>query len=482
MKCLRWRLVITLGMAICVLWSSVAAWTFTSIRSELVSVLDDRLIASTRMVAGIVQQFSHDQIQAASVPGKHEDLTSVIARDGVACEVSLVRGEVELLPIARTDNSPGFDSVQVPGFGVIYKGGKLWRTYVLEEKGIRIATADRIDVREHLVQSFAYAMVLPFAMALIGLLALTWWACTKGLEPLRRLQHTLANRPPQDGTPIEDGRDIEELAPMVNSLNALLLRMNAAIEHERRWTSDAAHELRTPLTAIKTHVQVTQLLLQREAALLPDGARLAVQPLQQSLEHTMSGITHMHETLEQLLMLARVESQSALATQKLRGPAIVCAWERACEQSRKHAIEKGYTAALHVQTVPAVSEPWQSWQVALSSPLLVCAVSNLLDNALRHHQGPEVVTARLELQPYTGQICLHIRDHGPGMSQTECEQALLRFWRKNPCGPGSGLGLTMVQRIVASAQGSLSIQPAQGGGLVVDVCLPAEPVSVPEAD
>jgi signal transduction histidine kinase len=41
--------------------------------------------------------------------------------------------------------------------------------------------------------------------------------------------------------------------------------MNRAIEHERRWTADAAHELRTPLTAIKTHVQVAQLVLERHA-------------------------------------------------------------------------------------------------------------------------------------------------------------------------------------------------------------------------
>ena len=107
MKSLRLRLVVTLCVAICVLWSSLAVWMFGSMRRELLNVLDERLIASTRMVAGIVGQFSLEQIEAASKPGKQADLTSVIARDGVACEVSLVRSEVELLPIARTDNSPG---------------------------------------------------------------------------------------------------------------------------------------------------------------------------------------------------------------------------------------------------------------------------------------------------------------------------------------------------------------------------------------
>ena len=130
MKSLRVRLVVTLCIAICVLWSTVAAWMFSSMRHELQSVLDDRLVASTRMVAGIIGQFSQAQVAAVGKGTKPADLTPVIARDGVACEVSLVRSEVEVLPIARTENSPGFGEVEELGFGRITKGGKPWRTYV----------------------------------------------------------------------------------------------------------------------------------------------------------------------------------------------------------------------------------------------------------------------------------------------------------------------------------------------------------------
>ena len=82
MKSLRLRLVVTLCLAIAVVWSTAAAWMFGSMRHELQNVLDDRLVASTRMVAGIVSQFSQAHMEASSQPGQHTDLTSVIARDG----------------------------------------------------------------------------------------------------------------------------------------------------------------------------------------------------------------------------------------------------------------------------------------------------------------------------------------------------------------------------------------------------------------
>jgi signal transduction histidine kinase len=163
---------------------------------------------------------------------------------------------------------------------------------VLEENGVRVATADRLDMRDHLVQTFVRSLVLPFALALVGVLLLTWWICTLSLQPLQRLRDELVERPPQDPRPVKSGHDIKELAPLVDSLNQLLERMDASIEHERRWTTDAAHELRTPLTAIKTHVQVAQMAL---AANTPNAAQDRVA---NALRQAGEGIDHMHATLE----------------------------------------------------------------------------------------------------------------------------------------------------------------------------------------
>ena len=495
---LRLRLVLGLSLTLCVLWGSVAAWMFPTMQRELRTMLDDRLVASARMVVGILHQFQ--TTQADALTPVNNALLSVIARDGVACEVSLVRSEVDILPLAKTSNSPDFTPLTQTGFGRMEKGGKVWRTYVLEEHGIRIATADRLDVREQLVQSFVYTLVLPFVLALAGVVVLTWWICTLGLEPLRRLGEELQHRPPQDPSPVQSGQDTAELAPLVDSLNQLLGRMNRAIEHERRWTADAAHELRTPLTAIKTHVQVAQLVLGRQPGMSPDC------PASSALKQANEGIDHMHATLEQLLQLARVESDTGNQPHT-RDSAITDAVQLACRQSLQRAHKSADPVPqLHID-LP--HEALHGIQLPLAPALLTCAITNLVDNALRHHQGDSAVTVQLQLQPpatavhvanttnapaahhaaanapahhapaaaTTAAPCpawpanphptpllqITVRDHGPGLSPQECEHALQRFWRKTSSTQGSGLGLTIVQRIAESAGGQLLLAPCEPG-------------------
>ena len=468
---LRVRLVLGLSLTICLVWSGVAIWQFTNMQRELRTMLDERLIASARMVAGIVVQFQPTQL-ATAPRAQNDALLSVIARDGVACEVSLVRSEVDFLPIARTNNIPDMASAGSAGFGQITKGGKQWRTYVLEENGVRVATADRLDVRDQLVQTFVRTLVLPFVLALAVILLLTCWMGTRSLRPLQRLREELVQRPPHDPTPVQSGRDVKELAPLVDSLNQLLARMDASMEHERRWTADAAHELRTPLTAIKTHVQVAQLTLaagNNNAS--PDKAANA-------LRQAGEGIDHMHATLEQLLQLARVESASAGETRATVGTGIAQAFRLACSQSLQRAENEGIqlpSPPLDAAEIPADPAAWQAIQLPLPPALLACATTNLIDNALRHHQGPAPVSATLRWQaddagPGTVEVC--VRDEGPGLTPAECEQALRRFWRKSSSSPGSGLGLTIVRRIAESAHGTLTLEPAEPG-LRARLCLPA---------
>jgi signal transduction histidine kinase len=464
MKSLRLRLVLGLSLTLCVLWGSVAAWQFTHLQRELRTMLDERLIASAKMVASIVHQFQPADGKLPT-PAEQEALQSVIARDGVACEVSLVRSEVEVLPtartLARTGNGPDLSTLRGPGFGQATKGGKAWRTYVLEDNGLRVATADRLDVREHLVQTVVRTLVLPFALALAGVLLLTWWISARSLRPLRHLREELARRPPHDPTPVSAGRDTVELAPLVDSLNGLLARMDAAIAHERRWTMDAAHELRTPLTAIKTHVQVAQLVLDQAGPPAQAG---------DALRQAQEGIGHMHATLEQLLQLARLESASAQGSAEgAQGEAIVQAFALAVRQSRQRAAHEGRAVpAVAVQVLPAPVEspaPWTQAALPLPPALLTGAVSNLLDNALRHHQGEGPVSATLQwVEGAAGAaVEIRVRDQGPGLSPAECAQAAQRFWRKTASGPGSGLGLTIVQRIAESVGGALVLTPAQPG-------------------
>ena len=546
MRSLRVRLLLWLCLALCTLWGGVAAWMFAGMRHELRSVLDDRLIASARMVAGIVHQFKP---QNAS-PGDWEPMLNVIARDGVACEVSIVRSEIQAAPlpeaetpggraaraalipasplqaprpppaaapladaaersvVARTEGAPSFQAPLQLGFSTMKKGGRLWRTYVLEEHGVRIATADRIDVREGLIQGFAYTIVLPFVLALLASMLLMWWGVTRGLRPLESLRQELRRRPPGDDSPVAQGLHVRELAPLVQTINHLLQRVHSAIARERRWSDDAAHELRTPLTAVKTHVQVaqmavasasTQQVLSQQLSSDSAGAAPALLPISETpqwlmardaLQQAGEGVEHLQHTLEQLLLLARLDCQAVdgAAGRGEAERAVVCGTEPGCACE---ALEKAWELA--ATAIPSGQQRlrWlpeqahddarlEDLQVVVPQPLLVSALRNLLENALRYGclpgrepaQSPvflglrhvrrlpaDCAGADRAAPPAAGYVEFCVLDQGPGLSAEDCAVATQRFWRKQHQTHGSGLGLAIVQRIAQCSGGLLQLMP-----------------------
>src|SRR5690606_34145884 len=109
---LRLRLLLIIGISLSVLWSAVAGWMFMDARDSLRNALDNRLAASARMVAGLMAQFPEPN---GVVAGGESWPLDVVARDGVACEVSFVRGEIVLETVARTAGSPDLGQAK-PGF------------------------------------------------------------------------------------------------------------------------------------------------------------------------------------------------------------------------------------------------------------------------------------------------------------------------------------------------------------------------------
>lgn len=448
MTSLRLRLLGIIGASLLVLWTLVAVWMFIDLRSQMRAALDDRLAASARMVAALVGQLPAQRGPAGGQPGP---LLDVIARDGLACEVSLLRGEVILETVARTASSPGMADV-APGYSTRTFGGKLWRTYVLQQGGIRVATADRLDVREGLMRDIGLAAGLPFAVALAGSLLLLWFAIGRGLAPIEAIRRQLARRRPDDDAALPVTAVPAELSPLVDTIGHLLERVRGMIARERRFTDDAAHELRTPLTAVKTHLQVMGVALERE----PAGPAVA-----QSLAHASEGVLRMQRTLEQLLLLARLDGDE----ETLAGET-ADAFDAARQAVRDAEAGCGNPGRVRLA---AAEGPMA---VAVPQELLVSALRNLLDNALRYAtDGSPVV---LEVGPDgAGRIGFTVLDSGPGMTPAECGQAVERFWRRSKTPLGSGLGLSIVSTIAMRYQGEVRLAPRPGGGLQAQLALPA---------
>ncbi|WP_299531397.1 ATP-binding protein [uncultured Herbaspirillum sp.] len=441
---LRLRLMAIIGLSLLLLWSAVSLWMLLDVRQHLREALDDRLASSARMVAGLMATMPRNlPSQGRTMP------LDVIGRDGLACEVSLMRGEVAERTLARTAGSPRLNQLPL-GYGVSTFGGKLWRTYVLEDNGMRIATADRIDSREGLLREIALAAALPFAIAFVGMLLAVWFGVNWGLAPLERLRKRLERRNPEDVSALPQEQCPTELLPFASTVDRLVVQIGQALMLERRFTDGAAHELRTPLTAIKLHLQIAQMTRQQ-----PD------QPdkLDEALDMAHQGVERMQHLIEQLLALARIDGDThphAISDLSLVLQSV----------ARSLPAMKSDRLTARIEALDAGRE---SVRIAMPEVLLGTVLRNVIDNALAY--SPSHCRVELECDLRDDEVELRVLDRGCGFSDDDRLQVGRRFWR----GPqsakvqGSGLGLAIVNGILQRYQGSLALFPRAGGGTVAAV-------------
>jgi two-component system sensor histidine kinase QseC len=231
------------------------------------------------------------------------------------------------------------------------------------------------------------------------------------------------------------------------ALNGLLGRQAEVLARERRFTADAAHELRTPLAALRAQAQV--------AARASSAAetRSALVKLQASIDRS----AHL---ISQLLSLARLEPGSAYVPgQSAEAQRVVdLVLEDLAAIARERRVEI---------TVSGCQQPLPG-----SSDLLYLLVRNLLENSVLNVSPGGYVALEVSSSDRCG--VLTIRDDGPGIPRAERLRAFERFYRIPGSAPGgSGLGLSIVGRIVELIGGEIELtEPAAGTGLVVRVTLP----------
>lgn len=432
---LRLRLMVIIGLSFSILWGVTSIWMFFDVKTRFRDALDERLAASARMVAGLVTQLPDPKGKSSVAP---DNMLDVVAKDGVACEVRLVHGDL----VARTHNSPEQLGTTRSGYSTRTLRGEQWRSYTLEQGGIRVTTADRIDRRLALLRTIVLATVVPFVVAMLGSLVVLWLGIRQGLKPLEAIREALAERNPDAVDPLPETRVPAELAPLVQTINQLLSRTRHAIERERRFTGDAAHELRTPLTAIKTHIQVARLTTGSE--------------MEKSLQHAEEGVQRLQHTLEQLLMLARVE-----------GPFSFEGGDKASAIEIASQAIGGIPEAERKRIV--LQEENGKDEISIPPALAVTALRNILDNALRYSPADKPVLLRLNR--VHGACRFSVLDQGPGMGNAERDCSAQRFWRKG-VGQGSGLGLSIVEAITKRFGARFSLSSPAQGGLMAQLDLP----------
>jgi two-component system sensor histidine kinase MprB len=269
-------------------------------------------------------------------------------------------------------------------------------------------------------------------------------------RPIRRLgAATRRVRSTLDLSARVDASGRDELAELAQDFNAMLEALEASQRSQRQLVADASHELRTPVTSLRTYLE----FLRREED-LPDDERDEV------LGEAVDQVEELAALVADLVELARGEHQE-LTKEPVRLDLLV---DEAVERTRRVAPGVVLETRLHATTV------------AGSADLLLRAVKNLLDNAVKWSPpgGAVEVTTR------DGAVV--VRDHGPGFAPDDLPHVFDRFYRSLEARklPGSGLGLAIVKHVAEAHGGTATAANGPDGGAVLTLDLTASVVELPE--
>ena len=296
-------------------------------------------------------------------------------------------------------------------------------------------------------------LVLGVALSVLFALGAGWWLARRSLRPVAVLTEA-AGRMAADGGRLggrlpSDFETRDELTDLAETFNGLLGRLEASVERERRFTSNAAHELLTPLATLRSEAEVA---LRRERE--PEAYR-------ETLGRVVEDVAEMTGTVQGLLQLARAESLARPSDARLDVGELVT---QRVERVRTEAASRGITLTADVAA---------DVRLAAEAAPLAEVVDNLLGNAVKYtpEGGHVAVTLRHGADGGTcsGTARLEVRDTGPGFDEATCERLFDRFFRADTpevqAESGSGLGLAIVKAIVEGYGGTVGCaSPGPGRG------------------
>lgn len=438
------RLVLRLLAGIVLVWCVAAGWLGWRSLHEVDEIFDQMLVRTAASVFAVMPDDAA-RVGTVRLPDKpllDSDDTAqrpaIVLRDARG---GLLVESAELPPLRFDPGDAHFHS--------IVHDDRRWRVFQRWDAQHRywVQVGAPLDERDELLRK----LLAPALLALLALLVLVppivFAGLRSGLKPLRQLARGLSAGADPAAASLTDARVPVELAPFTEAIDQLVDRLRLSLEHERRFTADAAHELRHPLAALR---------LELDLAGRGDDAPGRAQHLQRAHE----ALDRMQRLVAQLLMLARVEKLAELDD---AGPLrLVSVAEAALRDASERASARSIELSLDHDGNDFVLG---------SRSLLDILVQNLLDNALRH--APDHGQVNLRVGGRDEQVTLEVNDDGSGFADAAVARLGERFHRpEGSVGEGSGLGLSIARAIAHLHHGELVFGRSPLGGAQVSFSLP----------
>ncbi|WP_420180299.1 sensor histidine kinase [Paenarthrobacter sp. TA1.8] len=326
--------------------------------------------------------------------------------------------------------------------------------------GLPLTPVDK--VMEHAVLVVVGVGLLTLVLAFF----IATWTVARSFRPLAKVEKTAAAIAAGDlSRRVEVDNPHTEVGRLGGSLNAMLAHIEASFAARaasegrmRRFAADASHELRTPLVTIRGFSELYR-----------HGALATKEDVAMAMGRIESEAKRMGSMVEDLLMLARLDEQRPL---QLKPVDLQLLAHDAVVDTKASSGDRSITLTGLDGAAPTAA-PVQGDEAKLRQ-----VIGNLVGNALRYtpEGSPIELAVGVRTTPSGSVSVIEIRDHGPGIPESETNKIFERFYRADTSRTretgGSGLGLAIVAAIVGSHGGTVQVADTDGGGATLVVSLP----------
>ena len=388
--------------------------------------------------------------QTRSEPGRTHPTISAIGASKISGVLdAIARSTGSALYFATlTDGADGDNQYRVVGRRVLARGSP-YTLIVLRS----------LHDQEDLLEGASYALLIAVPLALLLASVGGYFLARKSLAPVVRMSASAARIGAanlHERLPVANERD--ELGGLASVINALLARLDASFEQQRRFMADASHELRTPIAIMRSEAEV--------ALSEPETSNAE---LRESIAIFKDETKRLTGIVEDLFMLARADAgQYKLTPKEFYLDEVAGEVTRAV---RTLASEKGLTLQLNA----AEEMPFRGDENLLRRSLL-----NLVYNAIKYTPSAGAIT--VSCRRAGKRYIITVRDTGAGIPSEAQPNIFDRFYRVDSARSrieddgaltsGAGLGLSIARWVAEAHEGTLELKESSAAGSVFQLSLP----------
>ena len=433
-----------MGIMILLVFSSLAIVFYiseniihSSVRTYLKDVVIHRLDYLTIKNGEIIIDSNFDtMIQNVEIAIYDKDFKFLYGNSPNGFEMDNRKSKDDKIMIIRSNNQKWYvynKKIELGNYG------KVWIRGVMPNIGQSSAIETVIQI------SF---VILPFFLILsaIGGYIITKNAFTP-IEKIRRIAEKI-NEGNDLSQRINLGKGDDELHTLANTFDVMFDRLQTSFENEIQFTSDVSHELRTPITVILTQAEYGKDSIS------------SVEDVQKSFGIIEKEGQKMSKLVSQLLTLARMER----GRQKLN-------IENINLSELLEMIIETQTLSAKTKNIKFVTKIMPEIYASIDEMMIMRVFTNLISNAISYGKQNGTVTVELFLQK--NRIVSKISDDGIGISEDKLDKIWLRFYQVDPSknGDNSGLGLSMVKKIIELHRGEIFVESELGKGTTFTIIL-----------